>query len=545
MAGNAQTPNWDWAKSSIGNHLDYGYSVATDAGGNIYMCGRFYSDTITFGNINLVNAGHLDIFLVKYDPNGNVLWAKRYGGIGYEMARSLAIDRSGNIIICGYFFGTQSFKMDSITLNLSLGGSSSNMDILVAKFDPNGNVLWAFSAGGIFRDEANCITTVGESDILVAGLFESSIISLGNCTLANPLNEEFMPFIVRLDANGNCIWARRVLSDFVNVINSVSSSGDGNAFLAGYSNSRTLTFDSIILNVPATDIDDNGFVAKYNSSGKIVLVKYFGGNSEDRVFAVHVDGYGDMYATGSFKSATLNLDNYTLQNIDPSQTRKDIFLAKYNSSGNIIWAKSVGGLGDDIAYSVTTDFLGNVIMYGSFGSDSIKFGNVTLHNSSKPSGYDLAIIKYDRFGTLLWAKSAYGTGSEYATSATANAIGEIFLTGYFSKDLTFGSTTFVNTQPYDVFIAKIADTVYSGLNEKQVSNELIIYPNPATNTITFETGANNLQLQVYNLNGQMIMDKKLKAGSNTIDITGFPQGMYFCRLTDTDKFLQSGKFIKK
>ena len=94
--GFAQSPNYLWAKSAGGNDYDYGYSVATDASGNCFVCGRFYSSSITFGSYTLNNAGDYDIFLVKYAPDGNVIWAKSAGGTSEDDGISVATDASGN-----------------------------------------------------------------------------------------------------------------------------------------------------------------------------------------------------------------------------------------------------------------------------------------------------------------------------------------------------------------------------------------------------------------------------------------------------------------
>jgi hypothetical protein len=80
----SQSPEWVWAESAGGTDYDFANSVFTDAGGNVYVTGSFYSDSITFGSITLTNAGagYADIFITKYDSNGTVLWVKSEGGKG-------------------------------------------------------------------------------------------------------------------------------------------------------------------------------------------------------------------------------------------------------------------------------------------------------------------------------------------------------------------------------------------------------------------------------------------------------------------------------
>jgi hypothetical protein len=96
----AQAPSWVWAKSA-GNAK--GHSIAVDAKGNVYVTGYFESDSLTLGSITLRRAGGKDIFVVKYDPNGQVLWAKSAGGMNDDYGASIAVDASGNVYVTGYF----------------------------------------------------------------------------------------------------------------------------------------------------------------------------------------------------------------------------------------------------------------------------------------------------------------------------------------------------------------------------------------------------------------------------------------------------------
>jgi hypothetical protein len=96
-------PNWLWAKSAGGASYDYGQSIATDVNGNVYVTGYFYSPSLTFGTTTLTNMGLYDIFVVKYDANGNVLWAKSTGGTHLDEGYGISTDANGNVFVTGYF----------------------------------------------------------------------------------------------------------------------------------------------------------------------------------------------------------------------------------------------------------------------------------------------------------------------------------------------------------------------------------------------------------------------------------------------------------
>src|SRR6266478_3524366 len=113
----AQSPNWLWAKSAGGTITDVGVGITTDAGGNVYAAGYFISSSIAFGTTTLANvqAGNSDIFLVKYDASGNVLWAKSAGSTGYDSGNGISTDSGGNVYVTGYFDGTSSITFGTTT----------------------------------------------------------------------------------------------------------------------------------------------------------------------------------------------------------------------------------------------------------------------------------------------------------------------------------------------------------------------------------------------------------------------------------------------
>ncbi len=129
----AQAPVWNWAKAGSGAFADNSSRTVTDNSGNVYVVGSFASTTITFGAITLTNAsgGIADLFIVKYDPNGNVIWAKSAGGASTDYASAIAIDNNNNVCIAGSF-SSASLAFGPISITNNTSGSS---DIFLAKFD--------------------------------------------------------------------------------------------------------------------------------------------------------------------------------------------------------------------------------------------------------------------------------------------------------------------------------------------------------------------------------------------------------------------------
>ncbi len=164
----------------------------------------------------------------------------------------------------------------------------------------------------------------------------------------------------------------------------------------------------------------------------------FGGGNGDQSLCIAADSWGNSYITGFYGSDSIHFGNSTIINHGSS----DIFIAKYNTLGDAIWAKGFGNAGADIAHGITTDSYGNIYITGYFTSATITFGTFTLNNQGEN---DFFLVKLDSAGTVQWAKSAGGQWNEYGYCITADHVGNIYVSGYYeSPIITLGTATFTN-----------------------------------------------------------------------------------------------------
>jgi len=163
--------------------------------------------------------------------------------------------------------------------------------------------------------------------------------------------------------------------------------------------------------------------------------------------------------TGFFWSPTITFGSTTLTNAGGY----DMYIVKYDASGNVLWAKNPGGYGLEVR-SIVADPAGSGDTYvtGCFSDTTITFGSTTLVNSNNNTSTDIFLVKYDGAGDVEWAKSAEGINPDQAFSVAADAYGNVYVAGYFSSpSLDFDSTTLTLVSFYDMFIAKIGDTISS------------------------------------------------------------------------------------
>jgi hypothetical protein len=165
---------------------DYVLGVSSDASGNVFITGKYYTPSITFGSTTLYNTDtsstnvSFDSFVVKYSAAGNMLWAKGIGGTGWDYGNGITNDTDGNVYIVGIYSDTISFGSFNLS-NTNFGA----FNIFVVKYDPLGNVLWAKQAGGVDNDYGNSISLDVYGNIFITGTYTSPQMVFGTDTINN------------------------------------------------------------------------------------------------------------------------------------------------------------------------------------------------------------------------------------------------------------------------------------------------------------------------------------------------------------------------
>ena len=304
-----------WSKRFGGNDYDYSYSVSVDSSGNVYITGYFRSSTIDFGGGLLTNAGNSDIFLAKFDRNGNYLWSKRFGESDYDEGHSVSVDSSGNVYITGYF------RSSTIDFGGGVLTNAGNSDIFLARFDSNGNHLWSKRFGGSDYDEGNSVSVdISGNVVYITGYFSSSTIDFGGGVLTNAGGQDI--FLAKFDSNGNHKWSKRFGGSNWDVGHSVSVDSSGNVYITGYFRNSTIDFGGgSLTNTGENDI----FLARFDSNGNHLWSKRFGGSSDDYGYSISVDSSGNLYGTGYFHSINIDFGGC----LPLSAWSYDIYLIKY------------------------------------------------------------------------------------------------------------------------------------------------------------------------------------------------------------------------
>ncbi len=527
--------NWAWAKSAGGPQKVESYAIAIDSAGNSYITGWF-EDSLKFGSFSLKasvagNSFASDIFIAKYDVNGNFVWAKKAGGTNYDYGNGIATDPAGNVYVTGLFIGTATFGTLSIT------STTVDYDVFIAKYDTNGNCLWVKRGGGSGWDVANGITIDKSGNCFVTGAFRNTA-DFGTASLTSFGNYD--AFVAKYDSNGAFQWAKSAGGTLDDRAQSISTDAGGNCFVTG--------FFSGTFNIGTTTLTSNGgsdmWIAKFDPVGNAVWAKKAGGPTDDQGNSIMLDKEGSIHVTGFFEG-TASFGTASLTSFG----NKDIFVTKYDYKGDIIWAKNLGGPQDDIGYGISIDTLGNSYIGGSFWGTG-QFDTITVISSNQDDAF---IAGLDYNGHTKWAVHGGGLNPDVSRGVVMNNSGSCYTTGYFSGAASFGSHNITGFSDNDLFVAKL-DSVFifthpnTGIVEETYSlKNLLIYPNPSNTEVTIqfetETSDKDISVELYDILGKTVTQKAVvsdiknfyKRKQITINRGNLPDGLYFGKVTVGNK----------
>ncbi len=548
---NAQSEKFEWAKNLGGGYADFGYSIAVDVSGNVFTTGVF-TDTADFdpgtAKFNLKTSGANDIFISKLDATGKFVWAKKIGGATNDAGYAIALDGTGNAIITGGFTGTVDFDPGIGVSNLTASGSV--MDIFIAKFDPNGTLIWAKSIGGSLTDYGSSLAIDATGNIYSTGFFYSTVDFDPDATaivnLSSAGNSDI--FILKLNSAGRFVWAKSIGSASADAGRSIALDANNNVYTTG-SFSVTADFDPGLTEFKLTTVGGSDiFVSKLDASGNFVWAKSMGGSSNEEGTSIVSNSAGQSVITGQFL-ATVDFNPGTGTTNLTSIGDKDIFILKLDGSGNMAWVKQIGGLLTDLGLSLALDSKDNIYTTGSFkGTVDFDPGTAKLELTSLGTE-DVYIVKLDASGSYIWAKKIGETGSDVAQSiAVSKTKSDIYVTGYFSGTVDFDPdatrTDMASNGLSDIFVEKIIANL--GAIPLSTIDDITFYPNPTHEIVYLNFGQHNtkeINIQVINSTGQLVLTLS-DVQDSKINLHTLPSGLYNVNVFYKNQSVASQRILK-
>lgn len=386
--------NFLWARSIGGTFTDAAFSIALDASSNAYIAGSFLG-TIDFDpgpGINTMTsvASSYDAFLLKLDASGNFLWSRSFGNADSDHGFALTSNSSGDVFMTGYFNQTVDFNPGIGTYTLSAGIVD---DIYVVHLNSTGNFVWARAVGGADVDTGYGIALDALGNVLVTGSYNSTVDfdpGAGVYTLTSNGNSDV--YILKLNSSGNFLWARSFGGTSNDEARSIACDASNNVITTGFFE-LGVDFDpgpglSFLNSSGVLD----AFLSKLDAGGNLIWAINTGGTGNDAGYGVCVDAGSNIYNSGYFSSNVdfdPSMNTYTSSSVGAG----DVYVDRFDASGNFVWARTFGGTGNDQAYAIATNSTNNIHTCGNYQLIADFDPNAGVTNLTSNGSEDLFVHK--------------------------------------------------------------------------------------------------------------------------------------------------------
>jgi hypothetical protein len=556
----SQSTGFEWAKGITCTEEFSPSSVKTDSDGNIFVAGEF-SDIAEFNtgheSAALESFGYDDIFISKFNTNGQLIWVKNIGGKYNDVCNSMTLDENSNIYITGRFSSTVDFNPGEGNYELE---SNSGADIYIAKYDSSGIFLWAVRIGGEGYndgdDEGTSIITDNDGNVLVTGWFQGTVDFNPGAGVHNLSTARVSCFILKLSADGEFIWAEKINSPDGGVEgHTIRTDSKNNVYVSGLFKAATDFNPGEGTSVLEPAEDFAAFLVKLDKNANFRWAIQPGGyainTNLDKKRPFEIDSEGNIILAFDFRN-TVDFnptEEETLLTSDGNFT--DVFIQKLDSLGNLLWVKQIGGPDYEALGGLHLDENNNIYITGYYtGTVDFDPGTSTYElTAGNEWNIGLYIAKYSPEGNLVWAHPvnwlendgtySYGYGNDITTDMAGNVIS----VGKFGGKYNFNPNGIASVlssadseYSFSGYVIKL-DGITTGMNHFENDISFKYYPNPFTDKITIsgKVQFENAELWLRSLSGQTIIHKKNISGNNIELNTGtMPAGIYFLEINQKD-----------
>lgn len=429
---NSQKMESEWIRKLSATKYNSGASIALNAKSEIYAIGNFTGelkmDSINFKSI--FSSEGTDMFISKFDTQGNLIWINSVGGDSIDNIKSIAVDKYDNSYTIGYFKGTVDFDPGAGISNITSYGKS---DIFILKLDSNGSFKWVRQLGSSAEEQGYKIELDANMDIYVTGWFGDTINILNTTLRVSPQNHNEI-LMAKLDSLGRIIWAKSL---------GIPSGDDLHTFILDKTCNIYLTgmFKGKVDFNPGKEryyLKSKYYYAKYISkfdlNGNFKWARSVKVNTYNLAPVIAVDKEGSVYTSGHFEGTADFNSNDKHFKVKSSKNR-NLFILKLDSLGHFIWVRIIEGNFYTNESSMVIDTFGYIYSTGCFlGKINYQVNNKSIELNSFGNS-DVFILKLDKIGQLISIDKIGGNGFDYGVDIKTLGDGYIYTMGIIEGNL--------------------------------------------------------------------------------------------------------------
>ncbi len=446
-----------YATTAGGSGNDDGWAIAVDRAGNTYVAGETTSPDfpVMNGYQPDFGGGYSDVFVIKLDPAGHVVYATYLGGRGEDMGLGISVDSAGNAYLVGST-GSPDFPLAN-PIQPTYGGG--NVDAFITELNAAGTgLLYSTYLGGNYDDCTVGVAAGGAGDLYTAGYTASTNFPVVNAVQSTN-GGSWDAFATRLGGRGGAIQYSTYLggSEY-ELLSGFALDAAGNVTLAGETASPNFPTRNAFQAANAGE--DDAFVSRLSADGALIYSTYLGGSAEDENWGVAVDGAGSAYISGSTHSP----DFPTRNAVQPEYAGEgDAFVTKLSSTGAaLVYSTYLGGAGADAGRGIAVDDGGNVYLGGT--TASADFPLVAPLQAKYGGNGDAFAAALDAGGAdLHYTTFIGGSGEDDSRGLALDAGGNVYLTGYTTSPDFPAAQAYqpANTGGHEVFVVGLSPRAFT------------------------------------------------------------------------------------
>ncbi|MBF9236028.1 T9SS type A sorting domain-containing protein [Hymenobacter sp. BT683] len=534
-------PAWQWARASTSANDVWPSKMITDPAGNVYVGGTFI-EPLTLAPGTVFNSqGQQDAYVAKYSPSGALLWAQHLAGDGMDDVAGLALDTAGNLCLAGNC--SSSMQLGSLSLSPPYGAA-----LYLARLSAQGQPLWLSQATNTGVRAQNMGLDAADN-FYVSGQI-SGTVGFGSLSLSTVNGIDI--FLAKFDPQGEAVWARqggRVAllpggPAVMTVNHTLTVSPAGDCYLSCTLNSQFGSFGA--LQTPAGYGAYDVVLVKYDGQGTPRWLQRYGSGLADYAGNTALDANGHLLATmrfaGSFAGGPTAVGSQTL-------TGTGLYFASLlqldAATGALGWARTISADRNCFFRSIAIDAAGNSYVAGSI-TGTATVGTQQLSSVGSING-DALVVSYSPQGSVRWAQQSGSYLDEGADLVSLDGTGQLAVMGFFRGEGRFGSTTLTSpatpNNSASGWVARLAG-LPTATQPTAGPLALAFYPNPATDQLHLPTLAAGSRVQFLDALGRVARDTQVSAGA-LVSVRGLTPGFYTVRaITAKGQHLTGGLLVE-
>jgi hypothetical protein len=508
----AQAPAIEWQKALGGTSNEQANSVQPTPDGGYIVSGYttssdgdvtgYHGGSSLCGSFGQYYCPNNDAWIMKLDATGAVVWQKAMGGTGIDSAQSILPTSDGGYIMVG----------NAKSNNGDLSGINLGGEAWIVKLDATGTIVWqkllaGYGPSGSGNARAYSIQSTPDGGYYVAGMITPYYTNR---------------WVAKINSSGSIQWQNSYAGTSYDYLFSIQTTADNGYITAGQTNSNIPGQAGTVIGYHGNGDAYVGKVGMFDTD--IHWEKALGGTSTDQANSIQSTSDGGYIMAGY----TYSTDG----DVTGNHGGQDAWVVKLSATGDLVWQKTLGGTGSDLANSIQSTSDGGYLVAGSTSSNN---GDVTVNHG----GSDAWIVKLDATGSPLWQKTIGGTNSDNATSIQLASDGGYIVGGYTSSN--DGDVT-GNHGGGDAWVIKIGSELST--SNFSVHDELKLYPNPAKSIVYLQTATNASmdKIKITDLSGKVILIQTIN--TTQVNIEPLASGLYIIEaFSGVEKYMS--KFIKE